>query len=269
MTVDSRRWTEAAMVADEGMMALANERFQAEGATFIRNRQVPHIRDANHVRNVRASTPGELERLLSRMEEEFAGFPHRCFRVDYRTPPLLEARLALEGYKRGESLFLVLAGEPAGGAKPHDIRPLESESDWRAYARLRQMDWQEYVGKQGRAFDDTEARAMREMVEVTRAKCPPLRYWLGYVDGEPCAYLCSWEGIDGVGQVEDVFTHPEYRGRGLAKALLHHAVADCRAHGAGPVTIVADPGDTPKQIYASMGFRPVSVQRVYWRMVEA
>ncbi len=260
--------TAAALATDEGMMVLGHERLEAEGATFIRNRQAPRIRDANHVRNVTASTAGELERLLSRMEEEFAGFPHRCFRIDYRTPPALEARLALEGYQRGESLFLVLEGEPAGRPKPHEVRPVASEADWQAYARLREMDWQEYVEKQGRTFDEGEARALREMIGVTRAKCPPLRYWLAYVNGEPCSYLCSWEGIDGVGQVEDVFTHPEFRGRGLAKAALHHAVADCRAHGAGPVVIVADPSDTPKQIYAAMGFRPVSVQRTYWRMVE-
>ncbi len=94
-------------------------------------------------------------------------------------------------------------------------------------------------------------------------KSPPVRYWLAYVDGEPRGYFNSWAGIDGVGQVESLFVQAEYRHRGLATALIHHCVADARAHGAGPVVIVADASDTPKRMYAAMGFRPVAVKREY------
>lgn len=57
--------------------------------------------------------------------------------------------------------------------------------------------------------------------------------------------------------------HPDYRKRGVATALIHHCVSQCRAKGAGPVVIVADPTDTPKNIYARMGFRPVAIQSKY------
>ncbi|OGO52256.1 MAG: hypothetical protein A2148_06360 [Chloroflexi bacterium RBG_16_68_14] len=87
------------------------------------------------------------------------------------------------------------------------------------------------------------------------------------MDGAPRAYCSSWEGIDGVGQVEYLFTHPEYRHRGLATALIHRSVADCRERGAGHVVIVADPADTPKQMYAAMGFRPVAIKRSYWKLM--
>jgi hypothetical protein len=46
-------------------------------------------------------------------------------------------------------------------------------------------------------------------------------------------------------------------------------VADARSHGAGPIVIVADPTDTPKQIYARMGWRPIAVKREYRRAVFA
>ena len=101
------------------------------------------------------------------------------------------------------------------------------------------------------------------MLQHRRIKSPPVRFWLAYLDGEPRAYFASWEGTEGVGQVEDLFTHPDFRHRGLATALIHHCVADARAHGAGPVVIVADPTETPKRIYAAMGFRPVAVKRSY------
>jgi len=88
------------------------------------------------------------------------------------------------------------------------------------------------------------------------------------VDGRAAAYFNSWAGIDGVGQVEDLFTHPDYRHRGLATALIHRCVADCRAKGAGPVVIVSDPADTPKLMYAAMGFRPVALVSNYMKRLQ-
>jgi predicted GNAT family acetyltransferase len=67
-----------------------------------------------------------------------------------------------------------------------------------------------------------------------------------------------------MGQVENLFTHPDDRHRGLATALIVRCVNDCRERGAGPVLIVADPADTPMRMYAAMGFRPVALTRA-WR----
>ena len=90
-----------------------------------------------------------------------------------------------------------------------------------------------------------------------------MRYWLAYVDGVPRGFLGSLVDADGMGQVEDLYVEPEVRHRGLATALIHRAVADCRARGAGPVLIVSDAGDTPKVMYAAMGFRPLLVEHKY------
>ena len=85
------------------------------------------------------------------------------------------------------------------------------------------------------------------------------------MDGEPRGFFSSWEGTAGVGQVEDLFVEDGWRHRGLATALLHHTVADARAAGAGPIAIIADATDTPKTMYAAMGFRPVATVRKYTR----
>ena len=42
---------------------------------------------------------------------------------------------------------MLLEGEPAGAAKPHDVRPVESEADWQAYSALHEIDWREYAEK--------------------------------------------------------------------------------------------------------------------------
>ena len=257
--------TGRAIATDYAWMALGNERFEADGAAFIRNPSVARVRDANQVVAVTASTPDEIERLLAHAHREYADCPHRQFRLDYTAPPEFEARLVLEGYERSDTLAMLLEGEPASTAKPHEIRPVESAADWQAYASLNEIDLREYLEKIPGGADMEVAE---QLVLTRRIKSPPVRHWIAYVDGQPGAYLASWEGIDGVGQVEDLFTHPDFRHRGLATALIHHCVADCRAHGAGPVVIVADTADTPKRMYAAMGFRPVAISRTYRKQVE-
>ena len=85
-----------ALYVAQGFLALGNERFEAAGATFIRNRALPDIRDTNLVMQVEATTPSEVNRLLARVEMEFEGFSYRCIdRLDFTTPPLVEAALAL------------------------------------------------------------------------------------------------------------------------------------------------------------------------------
>ena len=97
---------------------------------------------------------------------------------------------------------------------------------------------------------------------------PPVRYWLAYTDDGPRAFFTSWTSNDGIGVLDDLFTHPDYRHQGLATALVHHCVADSRARGAGPVALEADPKDTPKRMYAAMGFRPLSLSHEYLKTFE-
>ena len=248
----------------QALLALGNEQFEADGATFVRNRELPDIRDSNHVAHVTASTADQIDRLLARVEREFAGVPHRRFDIDLSTPPALEPRIAFEGYQRSDLLVMVLEQDLAGEAKPHDVRLVEDNAGWDRYAALHEIDWQKHSEDLPPSAGAWLANAM---FRCRRLKSPPARYWLAYVDGEARAYLTSWEGIDGVGQVEDLFTHPAVRHRGLATALIHRGVTDCRERGAGPVVIIADPKDTPKQMYAALGFQPVAMKREYWKNV--
>lgn len=63
--------------------------------------------------------------------------------------------------------------------------------------------------------------------------------------------------------MEDLFTLPGYRHRGLATALMHRCVTDCRERGARCVIVACNPTDTPKEMYRAMGFAPVALQSHY------
>jgi GNAT superfamily N-acetyltransferase len=228
-------------------------------ARFVRNTDAPRIYDANLAAFVRAGTTEEIESVLDRADEVFAGLPHRVFHIDPWTPPAFEARLVLEGFEFEDELQLLLSGElEVRSALPSvEIRLVESDEDWLVLRRLWRLDHEEEARRGIRPL--LGEGVTDEMVATKQAKAPDLRFWLARADGTGCAFLSSWPGANGVGKVEDLFTHPDFRHRGIATALIVHCVRDARERGAGPVLIGALPNDTPMRMYAAMGFRPFCV----------
>jgi GNAT superfamily N-acetyltransferase len=228
-------------------------------ARFVRNREAPLIYDANFAHSVRAATEPEIGAVLERADDVFAGLAHRVFHVDPWTPPAFEASLVLRGFEFEDELQLLLDGELRLAAAPPavEIRPVDSDDGWAVLRCLTRLDHEEQAGRAVHPLWDEDVTT--EMVATKRAKAPDLRFWLARVDGVDCAFLSSWPGANGVGKVEDLFTHPDFRHRGIATALIAHCIGDARARGAGPVLIGALPNDTPMHMYAAMGFRPFCV----------
>ena len=246
------------------MLALGHEILRGEGAVLVRNTAMPDIWDANHAQHLTAATSPAVDRLLARMDEVYAASAHRRLDCDFTTPPALEARLLLGGFHRRDFVVMLLEGEPRGRAGTPDIRACTDAAAWATFTALKVADWKELAGRIGLAPGD---KVGEDLARTARLREGVARYWLAYDGGEPRGFLCSWEGLDGVGQVEDLYVHPEARGRGIAAALLRHGIADCRRHGAAAVVIVADADDTPRSAYARIGFAPVAIKREYVRRV--
>ena len=265
-TEPQRDLARRALAVNRANLALGNEVSVLDGAMFVCDRDLPRVYSANYATSVTASSAVEIERLLARAETEFAHCDHRAFHTDFTTPPEFEARLHLDGYEVSNSLVMLLEGDLAGATPTGDVRPMESDAGSDAFLALfalNALDWGERAARLGVSGD---ASVGVDLARVQLRKSPPVRYWLAYVDGEARGYFNAWEGIDGVGQVENLFVRAEYRHRGLATALVHHCVANARSHGAGPVVIVADASDTPKQMHAAMGFRPIAIKRTYLKV---
>ena len=244
------------------------ERFEAEGAVFVRNRSIPDRYYANRVEQVTASTSEEIARLSERVEVEFEGFRHRYFYVDRDTPTEFEAWLLMEGYQRSDSLVMVLTGELRGTPMPHEIRFVETDADWLALYDLVVLADREFDPNARQFGNEHPSGARDQNISMLQSTSPPVRYWLAYAEGSPRAFFSSWTSSNGIAVLDDLYTHPGYRRRGLATALVHHCVADSRAMGAGPVALETDPADTPKHMYAAMGFRPLSVSYEYLKTFE-
>jgi GNAT superfamily N-acetyltransferase len=245
-----------------GYFELGNESFERAGGLFVRNLDCPTIYDANQVATVRGvETPGQIDDLLAEIHQVFLGSGHRKVRCDPLTPPAFEARLVAEGYTASSELQMLLEGELRTRPREARLRPAQTDEDWSTLERLTRLDHEEMCRR--RKVPLYAERVTREMVATRRAKTPTLRFWLAREDGTDCAFLSAWPGIEGVGQVESLFTHPEFRGRGLATALIACCVEDARERGAGPILIGAEPEDTPKAMYAALGFRPTLMVREY------
>jgi len=247
------------------MLTLGHEVVAAEGARLVRNRTLPDVWDANHAQGLAAANAAAIDRLLARMEDVYAASSHRRVDCDFSTAPGLEARLLAEGFRRRDFLVMLLEGEPRLHAGTPEIRPCASAETWDAFTALKLADWRELAERIGLV---PSAGVGEGLALASRLRAPAVRYWLALEGGAACGFLSSWEGIDGVGQVEDLYVRPDARGRGVAAALLRHAIADCRRHGATAVVIVADADDTPKSAYARMGFAPVAIKREYVRRVK-
>ena len=104
-------------------------------------------------------------------------------------------------------------------------------------------------------FADQGAEVLAQLTEMARRErhAHPGR---AFVAGDGRA-LCHVYLGDGVAQVEDVYTAPDARGQGHARALVTRAITEARAADPRLVCIVADADDTPQKLYARLGFDPI------------
>jgi GNAT superfamily N-acetyltransferase len=244
--------------------ALGHELRRGKHFVFVREPRAPAVYDANFAALPRAETPAEVDAAIAELEAEFAATEHRQVFWDPATSLPFEARLQLDDYVAHDELVLVLEGALSARRTDVEIRPALRDADWDAITELCWQDHQEEVKK---GFHGAWPRSITEqVVACKRWKAPAVRFFVARVDGVDCGFFSGFPGENGVGMVEDLYTRDDFRGRGVASALIAACVDHARARGAGPVLIGARPDDTPKQMYAAMGFRPLCVKRAYLRV---
>jgi GNAT superfamily N-acetyltransferase len=149
---------------------------------------------------------------------------------------------AVPGWSRENELVMVLERAPEAPAA--DLVRAGTRDEIRAL----QHSWlvEDYASHGAEAIEQLVTFMERQWeARPTRA----------FVSRDANAMTLLWS--DGAtAQVEDVYTRPDARMRGHARALVSHAAAVAAAEGHETVFIVADDDDTPKDLYARLGFEP-------------
>lgn len=101
--------------------------------------------------------------------------------------------------------------------------------------------------KEAAGWNQTEAD-WRAVLELEPDGC-----WVFEVDGVAAGSTTVVRYGRELAWIGMVLTLPEYRRRGIARALMEHALADCQAHGIGCVKL--DATDLGRPLYAALGFR--------------
>jgi GNAT superfamily N-acetyltransferase len=137
-----------------------------------------------------------------------------------------------------------------------------TEADWQGLHTLVRRDHEDGSRTQGGALSPEVTRGI---VASYRQKAPACQFFLARADDGDCAYGAAVLCEDGLGMVEDLFTLPAFRRRGIATAIIAQAVSHVRSRGAEHVLIGAHATEAPKRLYASLGFKPVCVTRDYFK----
>jgi predicted GNAT family acetyltransferase len=160
---------------------------------------------------------------------------------------------------RGDAASLLEPGFVALGWRPERfvLMVRRREPDRPAAAQVREVEAADLHGpwaEAGRSFGGGD-ELVAQMVEHHRriGEAVPTRYFT-VEDGGRIAAYCELYSLAGVGQVENVVTLPEFRGRGFARALVRRATAESVAAGNDMTFLVADADDWPYQLYEKLGF---------------
>lgn len=210
------------------------------GGVAYRNDELPLVWDVNFIRVDRLAVD-----LVSTVERLQGDQGH--YKVLIENPGVLEAHspeLIGRGFSRRD--LVALARTPGGQLDP-DVRelPYEQVKPFRFEVHMEQLTppREDVADQVGRVHDRTH--------DVTGE-----RWFVIHADGEPAGHLIVYPG-DGLAQIEDVGVLNRFRGRGLARRLLDHALQVIADDGHDTAFITAETNDWPHDFYRRLGFEHV------------
>jgi ribosomal protein S18 acetylase RimI-like enzyme len=217
------------------------------GPVLVHTR-LARVHDLNFLR---AEEPGDAtaEELATEADrvQGAAGIGHR--RVNVRSEgqrKRLEPQFVQLGWEPQRFVVMVQRREPDRPAE-HEVREVDEST-------LRPL-WAEAIRSEPHGKDEA---LVQQILEHRRdvGQAIPTRLFAAEVDGKLVAHTELYSE-DGVGQVENVYTLADYRGRGLARSLVLHGVAESHAAGNDLTFLVADADDWPQRLYEKLGFETV------------
>lgn len=253
---------EAAQQAIAFMRAL-DERTAEEIRPFqwgraLIDRRLNLVHDANYllVDQVDGATARDLIGAAERIQADL-GLQHRRVNVDESAAA---SRMTNEFEASGylTERFVIMAH--GSGLPPAIDRGSVLEVDWQQIRSARSI---------ARRLEPWATPALVDQLlayHERHATLVPTRYFAAMSEGRVVS-SCELRREGGIAQIETVETLPEFRNRGLARAVVSAALH--AAEGSDLIFLVADKDDWPQQLYRKLGFQDVGLETRFLRRLDA
>lgn len=225
-----------------GMAAAADTARTIESGIVVSTPSLPAVWAVNQLR---VTEPLSFEKLVGLAEDQMTGCDYRHVAVeDQQTGPELERAFRAADWKVERDVVMVLSG---AADRPADTGVVDDAGEDEAAEIMRR-----WYGD-----DEPSTAEIDQLVDYGRRESRVLGdRLLGVRSSDGRLVAITKLRSDGrTAQVEDVYSVPEARGRGFARALICHAAELSRGAGHDLVFIVADDADWPKLLYERLGFR--------------
>ena len=228
----------------------------------LQDTERPDVWDLNRILDISAQTSAEIDQAMAfaSAKANMAGYSYVS--AWPFTSPAVIARLLLDDYQEQTPVIqMVLLGGIAARSPPgFRIQPVSTDTDWQCLQDLVRADHSEGARTQGQILD---ADVTRGIVEGYRRKTGPCQFFLAFLDEELCAYGSATAAPNGMGMVEDLFTLPAFRRKGIASSLISACVENLRKRSCKAILIGSLATEPPKALYRKIGFQPVCVTRSF------
>ena len=194
--------------------------------------------------------PGSGEYWLEEFHRELPEASHRAFGVDGTTGTKDDLAAFAEAGLDVDASSVMTTSAVHEPPHPHPsavVRPLTGDEDWAQQVVLAMAGEAEHYSED---FATARSLAHRGNAEAGHGS------WFGaFLDGRLMASLGIFTASPGLARFQEVKTHPDARGQGLAGTLVHtasrHALEEM---GARTLVMVADPDYLAIRVYRSVGF---------------
>jgi RimJ/RimL family protein N-acetyltransferase len=203
-------------------------------------------------------TPVDAERAAAAADELLggAGLPHRLIEAHRSVADDLGQGLVGLGYRRSTNLIMTLGRDVALAPDTHatvelelDERARASTASWRSSAPSMPVEVCRQLGERVATITDA--------VDAT---------FLAVRGDDGTVQSCADLYIrDDIAQVEGVVTEPDWRGRGMASALVSEAIRRAQRADARLIFLVADADGEAARLYRRLGFRDAGITASYTR----